>query len=315
MGGGALGSTLENCMLTANSAAYGGGAYDSKLGGCSVIANWGRFGGGAYSTAMTNCLVYGNSAGTGGGAYGGTMLNCTVTANSAAGPGGGGACSSTVINCIIYYNSATNALNYLSFSPTDINFCCTTPLPTNGFGNITDEPLFVDLAQVDLRLQSNSPCINAGNNAFAPAGLDLDGNPRVVGGIVDLGAYEFQNPRSIISYAWLEEFGLPTDGSADFEDPDQDGVNNWQEWRAGTNPTNAFSVLSMLGASNDAASVTVQWRSVSGIAYYLPRATNLHAQPAFSSIQSNIVGQAGMTSFKDTNALGAGSVFYRVGVQ
>jgi len=58
---------------------------------------------------------------------------------------------------------------------------------------------------------------------------------------------------------------------------------------------------------------TLTWQSQTNITYYIQRAADTAAP--FSSIQSNIVGQTGTTSYTDTNSLGNGSVFYRVGVQ
>ena len=112
---------------------------------------------------------------------------------------------------------------------TEMNYCCTMPLPTDGVGTVTNVPRFVEDAGGNLRLRSDSPCINAGLNAYAPGPTDLDGNPRIVRGTVDIGAYEFQGPGSMISYAWLQHYGLPTDGSADATDPDADGHNTWRE--------------------------------------------------------------------------------------
>jgi hypothetical protein len=156
---------------------------------------------------LTNCVIVGNSAhyerlgpsempgGYGGGAYGGTLYNCTLTGNA-----GGGAGQSTLYNCIVYFNTSTSGANYANYdsSLSTLNCCCTTPMPANGIGNITNAPLFVDYANGNLRLQSNSPCINAGNNAYVTTATDLDGNPRITDAHVDMGAYEFMSTPAIV---------------------------------------------------------------------------------------------------------------------
>lgn len=65
----------------------------------------------------------------------------------------------------------------------------TAPLP----------PTFAPTAGGDYHIMSGSPCINVGNNALVPAGsTDLDGQARVLGTAVDMGAYEFMDvPLSI----------------------------------------------------------------------------------------------------------------------
>jgi hypothetical protein len=215
-------------------------------------------------------------------------------------------------NSILFHNSATNGPNYQAAAL--FSHCCTAPLPP-GTGNITGDPAFLNLAAGNFHLQTNSPCINAGLNSAVATAADLDGNPRIAGGTVDIGAYEDPNPASIISYAWLQYYGLSTDGSADFLDSDGDGMNNWQEWRAGTDPTNPASLLRLSSISATAAVVTVRWQGVTGITYRLERSTNLLAQPVFLPVQSNIPGAAGTISCPDTNAPYPRPAFYRVTVQ
>ncbi len=325
----ASGALVSNCVVTGNSAISAGGAYRGTLTHCVISGNLAAdAGGGAFVSKLNNCLITSNSAGSyGGGAYGtmrgciiahnfarysaganGYLQNCTVVSNTASALGGG-AEESELNNCIVYYNSDRNGANT---SSSTLNFSCT---PTGGNGNITNEPMFVNLAAGDYRLQPNSPCINAGKNSFAPVSLDLDDNPRIAGGTVDIGAYEFQSPSSVLSYAWAQQYGLPTDGSADFTDADADGANNWQEWRADTNPTNALSVLRMVSATNSASGLDVTWQSVATRNYWLERATNLGDAPPFQSIATNIAGASGTTTYTDTNATNGWPYFYRVGVQ
>ena len=316
-GGAAASNTLNHCTINGNTAiAYGGGAVICILNNCLIISNsvftgspgYGG-GGGAAGGTLNNCLIIRNSApapsGPGGGTYGSTLNNCTVVSNSAA-----GAYASTLNNSILYYNRNGN---YVGGSMTN---CCTTPLPS-GVNNFTNAPLFANFAARDFHLQSNSPCINSGNNVFVAQTNDFDGNLRIVGGTVDVGAYEYQTPASVLSYAWAQRYGLPVDGTADYADTDGDGMNNWQEWRTGTIPTNAASVLKMTYSvpTNNPVGVVVTWPSVSGILYLLQSSTSLVAQPPFFGIKSNIVGQAGTTSYTDTTATNGGPYFYRVGVQ
>jgi hypothetical protein len=324
LGGAAYGVTLNGCVLTANSARSGGGASSCTLINCTLSNNSATgngsdpgfssgSGGGAYQCSLYNCLIVGNSAFHGGGASGSSLNNCTIVSNTAASSGGAYADKAvTLTNCILFYNSATNGPNYLpgpSFS-----HCCTTPLPA-GPGNFTNEPVFLNPAAGDFHLQTNSPCINAGINSAVSSTTDLDGNPRIAGGTVDIGAYELQAPASTISYVWLQQYGLPTDGTADSLDTDGDGMTNWQEWRAGTNPTNALSVLRITPVSARGAVATLRWPSVSGITYSLERSTNLMVQPAFLPVQTNIAGTGGQITISDTNSTPSAPAFYRLSVQ
>jgi hypothetical protein len=310
-GGGTYQSTNYNCTLSGNSGPDGGGINGGVSYGCILVGNSSFSGGGAQNGTLYNCLLYGNTANSGGGAYNANLNNCTVTGNTATNSGGGTS-SGILHNDIIYYNSAPTGSNWLSGS---FSGCCTLPAVGD---TISNPPVFVNAAGGDFHQQTNSPTINAGVNSFATNATDLDGIPRIVGRTVDIGAYEYQgsNLGLPIPIPWLRQYGLPTDGSADYVDTDGDGMNNWQEWIAGTNPTDNTSSLRMTSiVPNGVSGVIVTWQSVSGVAYYIQRGTNLGAQPAFTTLQGNIAGQAGTTSYLDTAPGSGNSDFYRVGVQ
>ena len=289
----------------------GGGAWCEQSGvvrNCIFTQNEAsRDGGGANGGIFHGCVFRANRAGDeGGGADDAVLYQCTLTGNLAN--ESGGVSESRLHNSIIYYN--TNTAEY--FDPNHGNsalwYCCTTH--AYGPGSITIPPAFSNL-----RLESNSPCINAGANLYASGGTDLDGNLRIRGGTVDIGAYEFQSPESIISYAWLQRFGLPTDGTADYADADADGHNNWQEWRCQTDPTSANSALRLLSAMPAGSNVAVTWQSVVGVSYFLEGSTGSLAGSSFTAIATNLTGQGAYTIYTNKNTATTPRLFYRVGVE
>jgi len=60
------------------------------------------------------------------------------------------------------------------------------------------------------------------------------------------------------------------------------------------------------------AATLILWQSVLGQRYSVERATN--ASGPFSLLQGNVPGQAGTTSFNDTNEAYLSPLFYRVKV-
>jgi hypothetical protein len=103
--------------------------------------------------------------------------------------------------------------------------------------------------------------------------------------------------------------------SGDHADPDHDGLLNWMERVAGTNPTNALSRLALSAPTNNplsAGQFVVCWQSVSGRTYAVMMATNLMA--GFNNLATNIPATPPMNVHTDT-VDNVPARFYRVKVE
>ncbi len=195
--------------------------------GCRIVNNQASLGaGGCMWGKLYNSLVVGNTAGSwGGGAYESVLYNCTLTGNSAF--DGGGAFRATVWNSILWGNTATNGENYFQCA---FSNSCTVPDP-GGIGNVAMDPQFVDAAAGNYRLQSTSPCLDAGDDGVVSWDEDLDGNQRIVYGAVDMGAYEAQLAGA---GTW---FGAITNGlTGDLDCVAGDGMPNLLKYATGGSP-------------------------------------------------------------------------------
>ncbi|UCD30371.1 MAG: right-handed parallel beta-helix repeat-containing protein, partial [Planctomycetota bacterium] len=188
-------ANVVDCVFTGNSAYYhGGGMYNrgkAMVVNCTFSGNSGHLyshssGGGIadyYGDWLTlvNCVFSGNSAGFGGGMFNRrsdyvNVVNCTFSSNSATYSAEGGGiynrdCDPIITNCIIWGNIGEQIYNYYSTADPNITYSCIQG-GYPGTGNISSNPMF---SSFDLRIESPSPCIDAGNNdALPPDTLDLD---------------------------------------------------------------------------------------------------------------------------------------------
>jgi len=128
-----------------------------------------------------------------------TIINNTITSCGEAGIGiHYEATRAMLTNNIIAYNEVYGVSVFGDGPVIETNF---NDYWGNGSGNrdlvlglndILLKPEFMNPANDDYRLQYNSPCIGAGDNSVVIVATDLDGNPRINGTNVDMGAYEVQ---------------------------------------------------------------------------------------------------------------------------
>lgn len=119
---------------------------------------------------------------------------------------------------------------------------------------------------------------------------------------------------------WLAENKL-TNGTTSFDqaettDTDGDGVSAWAEYIAGTQPTNAGSVLAVTGAQGAVAShYKLAWPSVAGRLYSVSFSTNLGATFQTAPAMQNLSPTPPLNVFTDTLHGANTKIYYRIGVQ
>ena len=238
-------ATYQHCQIHDNTARQKGGglmcdnsnnAEQSVFVGCTVCNNTAQAGGGLYSgtsnATFWSCIFNNNTAQTGGGcelAKNAKLYNCTIVKNKAENDYGGvynnqPEGQNFIMNCIIWGN-VSQGENAQIWPHDSCSHCAVENDASETGSNFDAEndgnlPLFYirfnnpDIAAGstgyggDWRLRPNSLCINRGIEIADQPNIDLDGNPRVKHGNIDLGAYESSTATQFID-VYLCESAAP----------------------------------------------------------------------------------------------------------
>lgn len=190
---------------------------------CIFYENYGKYYGGAILSylnsypVISNCLFYENNSERGGALSfydnsGGILINNTIADNNAVYGAGihlHNQSNPQSINNIIWENAATVSGNqvYTIASNNAGFYYCNIEGGLSGFGgapfsgpylfNLNEDPLFSNTPEMPYMLLNGSPCKNMGTPDssawYYPQHLPetcLAGNPRILNGRIDLGAYE-----------------------------------------------------------------------------------------------------------------------------
>jgi len=230
------GGTVNRCVIRNNAGGgcnlYGGVLRNSLIASNTApqsdyrSLNWGDLAAGVVvrEGLMENCTVAGN-------------LTIPYTLNKGNSVPAVIAWLGTIRNCIIASNFCTAELEQNSVSSTVEFVCCSSNV--SGHGSFQADPRFMDPADGDYRLRPDSPCVNAGQSqAWMNGATDLDGQPRLLDGLVDQGAFEF-NPGQL-TLQWASPSRAYLHGSASLA---------WETLTGRSDPMSITLDATRLGAS------------------------------------------------------------------
>ncbi len=183
---------------------------DAKITSNLICDNSAYLGGGVVMVEgrLTNNTIVGNDAnllgtlasGMGGNVYAAfdpAFRACEVSNNIIcnAGSGGGLFWEGVYDEWSVRFNNVWNNApgNYGVYDSTGQPIYDASLDKTGVLGNISEDPLFVSAETRDYHLQTDSLCINAGDPLLVPEPdeMDIDGDPRLFGGRVDMGVDEY----------------------------------------------------------------------------------------------------------------------------
>lgn len=113
---------------------------------------------------------------------------------------------------------------------------------------------------------------------------------------------------------WLFEHGFSNAWeTAGLIDHDADGMLTWEEWVAGTSPTNLEDVLLLDFATEIGTATTLVWPSVSNRTYKVWRSVNL--QEGFWQVSGSIPATPPANTYRERTAPMGLPTFYRISVE